>query len=136
MTTSFLDISAALDSRLNNFSSANSISVAWENKSYKPTVGVSYLSATLLPADSEPMGVGNSSAIEHLGVYQVNIFTDADKGKGAAIVLADKLATYFPRGNLTYNDKTIRIRSVSRGSGARDGAWYVVPVSISYQSFT
>jgi hypothetical protein len=136
MTTSYLDISAALDSNLNTFATANSIVVAWENKDYQPVTGTLYLRPTLLPADTESIGLGNTSSEDHLGIYQVDVIAPIDKGKGQAITKADLVKTAFPKGNLTYNGLKLRIRSVSRGSGSRDGAYYIVPVFISYHSIT
>ena len=136
MTTHFLDISAALDANLNTFASANSIAVAWENINYKPVVGTLYLRPTLLPADTDPIGLSYVSALDHLGIYQIDVIAPVDTGKGQAVTKADLLVTAFPRSNLTYNGKLVTIKSVSRSTGTRDGAWYIVSVIINYQSIT
>jgi len=136
MSSHFLDISAALDTNLNTFATDNSIPVAWENIDYKPTVGTLFVRPTLLPADTAPIGISYISALDHLGVYQVDVIAPLDGGKGQAILKADLLATAFPRGDLIYNSKIVRIKSTSRSAGVRDGAYYIVSVIINYQSIT
>jgi len=50
----------------------------------------------------------------------------------------DAIADAFKRGTvLTYNDVNVRIRSVSIGVAlVTDTAWYSVPVSVNFQTFT
>jgi hypothetical protein len=136
MSTYSLDISAALDTKLLQFATANSVQVAYENSEFTPTVATMYLRATHLPADSLPIGIAFTSALDHLGIYQVDVIAPVDKGKGAAFVMADLLVTAFPRGDLTYNGVKVRIKSASRQPGNRDGAYYIVSVIINYQSIT
>ena len=136
MSTYSLDISAALDTKLSQFATANSVQVAYENSEFTPTVGTLYLRATHLPADSLPIGLSFTSALNHLGIYQVDVIAPVDKGKGAAFAMADLLVTAFPRGDLTYNGVKVRIKSVSPQPGTRDGAYYIVSVIINYQSIT
>jgi len=136
MSTSFLDISAALDTKLNAFAVGNSLEVAWENIDYQPTVGTLFLRPTILPADTLPIGLGYTSSEDHLGLYQIDVICPLDQGKGLAISQADLLSTHFARGELIYNSVKLRIKSVSRGTGSRDNAWYVVPVFINYQTIT
>ena len=136
MSSYFLDISAALDSKLAEFAAANSVQVAYENNEYTPTVGTLYLRPTLLPADTLPIGIGFASALDHLGIYQVDVIAPIDNGKGVALAMADLVATAYPRGDLTYNGVKVRIKSISRSTGTRDSAYYIVSVIINYQSIT
>jgi len=136
MATTFLDISAALDSTLNTYASANSVPVAWENSGYAPITGTKFLRPTLLAGGTDSVGLGNTSSDDHLGIYQVDVIAPLNTGKGEAVTTADAVAGAFPKGIITYNGVKVRIRSVSRGSGSRDGAWFIVPVEISYQSYT
>lgn len=136
MSTYHLDISAALDVNLNTVASANSIPVAWENVDYKPTVGTLYLRPTLLPADTDPFGTSYDSSLDHLGIYQIDVIAPVDQGKGQAFTKADIIATAFSYGELSYNGVIVTIKSSSPSPGKRDGAWFILPVIISYQSIT
>ena len=138
MSTAYRDISA-LSVNLNVYAAANSISVAWENKKFNPVTGTKYIRETLLPADTVQAELGTTGMDETLGIYQVDIFapTDSDLGKSEAINIADGVADQFIRGSsLTYNGVNVRIRNVSRGSGTVDGAWFIVPIFISFRSYT
>tara|TARA_R110000868_G_scaffold402166_1_gene678280 strand:- start:341 stop:772 length:432 start_codon:yes stop_codon:yes gene_type:complete len=139
MSTSFLDISAALSVNLNTYAVANSVAVAWENAQYSPVTGTKYLRETLLPTETLQVELGTAGIDETLGIYQVDAFTPSasNLGKGEAIMLADGIADQFKRGSvLTYNGVNVRIRSVSRGTGAIDGSWFIIPVFIAFKSYT
>ena len=136
MSTYFLDISAALDSNLATFAAANGVSVAYENIEFTPTVGTLYIRPTNLPANTLPLGISFNSALNHLGIYQIDVIAPVDKGKGAAVSMADLIVSAYPRGDLTYNGVKVRIKSASRNTGTRDGAYYIVSVIITYKSIT
>jgi hypothetical protein len=136
MSTHFQDISAALDNKLNTFAAANNIPVAWDGRGYKPIIGTMYLRQTLLPGNTTSTGLSYDSCLEHIGVYQVDVMTAIDKGKGQAVTTADLIATAFSRGQLVYNGKIVTIKQASRRTGSPDNAWYIVPVIINYQSIT
>tara|TARA_R110000868_G_scaffold192553_2_gene437120 strand:+ start:592 stop:1023 length:432 start_codon:yes stop_codon:yes gene_type:complete len=139
MSTAFLDISAALSLKLSVYATANNIAVSYENSQYTPVVGTKYLRETLMPADTSQAELGTTGMDHNEGNYQVDAFTPASSklGKSEAILLADGIATQFKRGAvLTYNGVNVRIKSVSRGTGVIDGAWFMIPVFISFKSYT
>ena len=131
----FTDISAALDGRLNTL--ADSPPVAWENKEYTPTKSTLYLRPTNLAGSTTQSSLGTSGEDMNEGVYQVDVFAPAGRGKKAANDAADGVADHFKRGtDLTYNGRTVRVRSVSRGAGRNSNGWYQIPVIINYYAIT
>jgi hypothetical protein len=131
----FTDISVALDSRLNTL--ADSPPVAWENKKYTPTKGTLYLRPANLAGAVEPSTLGDNGQDMNEGVYQVDVFAPGGKGKKAANDAADNVADHFKRGtDLTYNGRTVRIKSVSRNPGRNSNGWYQIPVIINYYAIT
>ena len=131
--SAFTDISAALDSHAEGLG----LPLALENKNYKPTIGTLYLRATILPASTAQAGISPSSLEDHLGIYQVDIVVPLNAGNSTANVQADLVAAHFKANQtLTHNGVDVFIKSVSRGAGKRDGAWFTIPVDVSYQSFT
>lgn len=131
----FIDISAALDGRLNTMASLPP--VAWENVEYAPVVGTLYLRPTLLMGDSTQASLGDSGEDENIGVYQVDVFAEAGTGKNAAIVMADNIANHFKRGtDMVYNGRTVRVQSASRGPASTSDGWYQMPVNITFYSIT
>jgi hypothetical protein len=133
--TVIYDIQAALDTKLATLSP--STPTAWENKTYTPTKGTLWIRPTNLPGDTEQAGLGDSGEDMTIGVYQVDVFAPAGKGRKVAQQKADAIANLFKRGtDLTYNSRTVRINSVSSGAARNDDGWYHLPVIISYYSFT
>lgn len=131
--SAFTDISAALDGHTVGLSTPT----AWENKDYEPINGTLYIRPTILPAETRQAELGSSAIDDNFGVYQIDVISQAGNGKSSAIIKADAVADRFARGTvLTYNGVNVRIGNVSRGSGRRDGSWFVLPVFINYQSFT
>jgi len=132
----FLDITAALDARLNTMSSLPP--VAWENTVYEPVLNTLYLRPSHLPADTVAGTVGGASSTDlNTGIYQVDIFAPAGDGKSEGYVMADLVADHLKRDTeLTYNSRTVRIKNVSLSPALQSGGWYQIPVNIEYYSFT
>lgn len=134
--TIFQDIDAALDKQLSVM--VGLPPVAWENKSYTPILGTLYLRPTSLPGTSTQSSLGAAGQDSSVGIYQVDVMAKLDTGKKLSTVTADKIADHFKRGTiLTYNGRSVRIRSASRKAGRKTGdGWYMVPVEIEYITFT
>lgn len=134
MATHFKDISAALSGRLSTLPELPSVS--WQNRDFTPTTGVLFLRETLLPGGTFQSELGLAGRDVTSGVYQVDVFSPIGGGKGAAIDKADAIADHFARSTvLTYNSINVRLLGNSLGVAAFDGAWWIVPVNIRYQSY-
>ena len=132
----FLDISAALDGRLNTMTGLPA--VAWENKKFTPAAGTIYIRPSLLTGDSVPQTVGNTGRDLNIGVYQIDVFGEAGQGKNEVITMADTIAGHFKHGTqMTYNGSTVEVKTVSQRQAInnKDG-WYQAIVEIVYYSFT
>lgn len=133
--TVFVDISAALDGRLNTMSSLPP--VAWQNFKYEPVNGTLYLRPTLLPAETTASTLGTIGTDENSGIYQVDIFAPSDTGKGEAYTMADSVADHFkPVTEIDYSGITVRCVSVSIGSTSQADGWFQVPVFVRYLALT
>ena len=133
MGTAFTDISSALDSQL--LSLEGTTPVAWQNVSFVPTKSEVYLRPTNLAGATVQAGLGSAGLDQYLGVYQVDVFATAGKGRNAAEAKADSLANHFKRGtDLLYNGVKVRLGDVSRSSGAVDQDRFVISVSINYMA--
>ena len=131
----FTDIGAALDDNLNGMTGKPPI--AWENVPYTPVTGTLYARATNLFGDTNQSSLGTTGEDETNGVYQVDVFSQAGKGKSEANNMADRIADQFKRGtDLTYNGLTVRVRSASRGAARTSEGWYHIPVIINYYAIT
>ena len=104
--------------------------IALPNDKYAPVIGTMFLRANILPADTVTATV--ESLENHKGIYQVDVFVPAETGTFAVNNMADSIADHFA----AERDLTgIRIRSITIDRGDRDGAWYIVPVSIVYDTY-
>ncbi len=109
--------------------------VAWENAAFTPTNGTLYLRENTLFAGDIPIGLGFGDTVQKVGIYQVTVCSPLNAGKFAALDMADKVATHFARGTKLTKDSTIVIIGVTSIAPAMiDGNWFIVPVSINYQS--
>lgn len=127
-------ISAALSSHLQTLPS--SPPVAWENAGYTPVEGTSYIAEHYLPANQASVGVANSDSIDYPGVYQIDVRVPANKYKAQGNTLADALLSHFKRGTvMTYDGQSVVVESVSRNQGMRDGAWWMIAVSVNWRAF-
>jgi hypothetical protein len=132
MSTFFNDIQGALRTQLSTLPSSPPI--AWENTNYKPNATTLYLRATALPGDTVQACLGDSGRDEHVGIFQVDVFIPDNKGRTD---WPDQIADHFKRGTvLTQNTVSVRITTVSINTAFKDEDFYIVPVSINYQTFT
>lgn len=127
-------ISAALSSRLQALPS--SPPVAWENAGYTPVEGETFLAEHYLPASTTGVGVSADSSIDYPGVYQIDVRVPANEYKAEGNALADKVASHFKRGTvMTRDGQSVVVESVSRNQGLRDGAWWMIAVSVNWRAF-
>jgi hypothetical protein len=130
-------IRQALETALNTWASAQSpaVPVAWQNRAYTPTLGARYVQANILPAETENPSLGDDHK-RFIGIFQVLIYSPDNKGAGDAETLAESLFTTFARGE-SFAASTVTVRILDSPSvlpSFNDNGWYVLPVSIRYQS--
>lgn len=134
MSTAFNDLRAALETRL---SGLVAYAIQYEGETKTPTVGTAYLRAHTLPAGTEGAGIGTSAPEEHKGIFQVSVFAPIGVGMGAALTIADAVATQFPRGlRLTSGTVGLICGSPSIGPALTEDAWLHLPVSIPYTAYS
>lgn len=131
----FAEIQTALDERLATLSDAPAI--AWENVRFEPVEGVAWIRPTNLPGGASSIGLENTSSNRTLGIYQVDVFTPAQQGPGAALALADRIAALFPKGQrITSGNSAVVLGVPAQDPGEPGGAWYRIAVLIPYDVLT
>lgn len=128
-------IREALEVALNTWATANSVGVAWQNVNFTPAANTNHARAYLLPAETLNPSLGDAHK-RFIGIFQVSIYTQQNKGPGAAETLADSLCTTFARGeSFTAEGVTVRILETPYTSPPQnDAGFYVNPVNIKYQA--
>lgn len=103
----------------------------------KPPATKPYLEARFMPAETNMPVFGPDGLRQYVGIFHVNVVTDAGVGSGAASSLADSLVTAFSRGLQIYAGEgpDVTIEKSWRSQAMEDNDRYVIPVSIRYWSY-
>jgi Bacteriophage related domain of unknown function len=129
----FSNIQRGLDTKLATLSGLPA--VAWPNVKYTPTLGTTFLRPTVLPSSSDLVTLTDHRV--NPGIYQVDIFCEAEKGLNAALTLADNIKTLFETSRrITSGSDTIFIKNVSVGRAERQDAWIRLFIEINYECYS
>lgn len=132
MSTIFNDIQMAFENHLQSMVGVPDI--AYPNDGYEPAQGSEYVEAHKMPIASEQASLGASGKDRNFGIFQITV--KIPKGDGESL-LSDQIADQFKRGTvLTKNGTITRVVSVSVSQGFSSEAWYSVPITISFRSYT
>ena len=88
-------IRAALESRLATLATANSFPVAYENVSYSPTTGTSFVQCEFIPTQRIRAARGLNSQIRYQGIFSMLVFSPENAGPAAGETLAELLIDNF-----------------------------------------
>ena len=143
MTTAVLTaIEEALNAHLVGLVFSPVVPIAWQNLSYTPMVGHTYLRPKLFPNRTDVGAVGVNAPRRHRGLYQVSVYGAVDVGL-ADTWIADAIIEHFNAEVLERNGVRVRIGSFdgsasvpSRLSSFREGEWNVIPVTIPWWNDT
>lgn len=134
MASVYDDIRSAFEVALNNVTDVPSI--AWENVSFTPTAGQSYVKPRLLPTRREPAVRGTNPQMYYQGVFRVECYVPEGNGPAAGDDLADKIIEAFEATtDLSHNTTFVSIRYAERELGEIDGAFYMIPVNIGWYCY-
>lgn len=111
-------------------------SIAWENVTFSPTTGTSYVKARFAPTVREPAVRGLNPQMYYQGIFVVDVYCPEGTGPATADDLADSIIDAFDAPNdLTVGGTSITIRYAERELGTQEGAFYRVPVVISWYTY-
>jgi len=135
---SWSTVAGLLDGHLSTFATAQSLSVAWENRSFTPP-DAAYLRPHFLPATPRADGLGSEAQDLQRGVYQVDVLGLPGKGRGAVFGLGDALRAHFRRGMTlssgTMTDARVVIEAAAMGPEMEEATRYKRPVSITFRAY-
>jgi hypothetical protein len=136
MASVYDDIRAALEVRLSNITSIPAI--AYENVSFSPTTGTSFVQPKLIPTSRVPAVRGLNPQQRYEGVFRVFCYTPEGNGPSVADDLADKIIEAFDATtdisftNASSETIIVSVDYASRDEGRIDNPWYYVPVNIGF----
>lgn len=160
MASVYDDIRSALEITLNSVSGVPSI--AWENVSFSPAAGSSYVKPRLLPTRREPAVRGLNPQMYYQGVFRVECYVPEGTGPRVGDILANSIidameattSIYYDNVNdvlltedeafivlesggrtLLNNVTHVSIRYAERELGTIEGAHYMIPVNIGWYCY-
>ncbi len=108
--------------------------IAFPNVKYVPRQSVDYARPTLLPAKGSLATLQYQSV--HEGIYQVDIYTQLDKGTAPLLTIADAIRNYFILNNvLVSGGDTVHVQEISMSQAQRIESWWSCYVQITYICF-
>ena len=136
MASIYNDIRAALETHLSNVSGIPSI--AYENVSFEPQTGTSFLQVMFLPTERRPAVRGLNPQQRYQGVFSILAHTPEGKGPKEADDYANLLIEAFEATtDITFINSESETINVSidyaeRQQGILDSPWYYVRVDIGW----
>jgi hypothetical protein len=130
------DIRAALETHLSNVSGIPS--VAYENVSFEPQTGTSFLQVMFLPTERRPAVRGLNPQQRYQGVFSILVHTPEGKGPKEADDYANTLLEAFEATtDISFTNSNLETINVSldyaeRQQGILDSPWYYVRVDIGW----
>lgn len=107
--------------------------IAYSNVEFNPVQGSSYIRPTLIPAKSVIYSLTQG---KHMGIYQVDIFTQVDKGSAPLFLIADSIRDAFKANlSLVSGGDTIFIQEVGISKAQRVDGWWTCFVEVNYLCF-
>lgn len=104
--------------------------IAWQNVAFTPPASGSWVRFSILNGEAQQMSVGSTAGLYRTaGVLSISIFTEANQGSRAGLLLADQAAAVF-RGAAFGNG--IKCRAASLAYLGIDGKFYRHEVTVPY----
>jgi hypothetical protein len=132
------DIRAALENKLANTSGLPS-GIAFENVSFSPTTGTSFLRTFYIPTSRRPAVRGLNPQQRYEGIFGVTAYAPEGNGPATADSLSNTIIEAFEATTkISYNGDetiTVSIDYAERQQGLLDAPWYYVPVNIGWYCY-
>lgn len=137
MSSIYHHIRRALEIKLSNASIAD---IAYENVTYSPTTGTSFLQPVFTPTLRRPSVMGTGPQQRYQGLFRILCHAAEGTGPNAADGLANTVIELFEAAtDVSYNTGSetllVSIDYAERSVGLLDTPWYIVPVNIGWHIF-
>lgn len=115
--------------------------IAYENVSYNPVSGTSFVQPRLIPVSRRAAVRGPNPQQRYEGVFRVFCYTPEGDGPSAADILANKVIEAFDATtDISFTNPSLETVYVSvdyaeRSNGFVDTPWYYVTVNIGWYAY-
>jgi hypothetical protein len=140
MSSIYNDIRAALESHLAGTSGLPS-GIAYENVSFEPQTGTSFLKVAFVPTSRRPAVRGLNPQQRYQGVFRVFCYTPEGSGPATADDIANKVIEAFDATtdiSFTSGGETtiVSVDYAERDNGFVDSPWYYTVVNIGWYIYS
>lgn len=127
-------VRAALESAVNTWAAANSLTVAWENIPFTPPSGA-YVRAFIIPSPTTSESLERADR-RYSGLLQVDLMMPINVGSGQGeTLLASLSAAFNPANVLTLSGVRINIpQPASDAAALPEPNRHVIPVTVPYEA--
>tara|TARA_R100001377_G_scaffold43808_2_gene24874 strand:+ start:14306 stop:14731 length:426 start_codon:yes stop_codon:yes gene_type:complete len=130
-------IRAALESRLATLATANSFPVSYENVSFSPTTGTSYVQCKFIPTQRIRAARGPNAQFRYQGLFSLVVHAPENAGPSAGETLSELIIDNFESNTdvaFTSGGTTINVSLdyAERNQGFLDTPWYYIPITIGW----
>lgn len=134
MATIDSEIRAALETQLGTMASLPE--VAYENVSYSPTTGTSYIEVQYIPVTRRPAVRGLNPQQRYDGLFRLLCYAPEGVGPSASQDMVDNVVDAFEATTkINHNSTTVYIDYVQRERGFLESPFYFVPVTIGWYAY-
>lgn len=103
--------------------------IAYQNVSYKPTIGTPFIQCNIMPAFGSQKDIGSlNNLFEFVGIISIGIFTPKDEGTKTGYDLATLLQTLF----LRYDTGGLQCKIGHVKIVGENESWWHVNITIPY----
>ena len=107
--------------------------IAYDNVPYTPTVGTSFIKASLVPTSRRPAVRGLNPSNRYQGIFAILICTPEESGSGAGLDLADAITDRFEATtDISAGGIIVSLDYAEVGLSYPDAPYYCTPVTIGW----
>ena len=131
------DIETALFTRVASLVLSPALTVAWPNVEFTPPTEEAYLQVDHLPNNAQRLFLLTDDPEQWIGILQITVVSPTGQGSIGPSDIADLVSTHFKADTrLIEGDVVVDVtKDPDIRPAAPDGAWWRLPIDISYQSF-
>jgi len=123
-------ITKLLGATITNITSSD---IAYDNRDFDPTGKNYWLSAYLIPSDSQPTGKLTIDPSTDTGFFQVSVYVKTGLYDVAQLEIIDSVLSEFTNSSVaTYQDQDVCILNSTVNQGALSGGWWKRDITINY----
>jgi hypothetical protein len=135
MASIYDEIQATLETTLSNI--AGIPSIAFDNITFIPTTGTSYIKSLYAPDRRVPAARGLNPQFLYTGLFALDVFVPGGLGSAEGNTIVNSIVDAFnPPNDIVVAGNDVTILYAERELGISEGAFYRIPVNIGWEKYS